>query len=62
MWLDDHFECELADKEWCETNEGHFQECGSRCRHEDEESICTMECVVYCDFSAVDDRERCLSE
>jgi hypothetical protein len=49
-WIDDFNECEGLDKETCEFNGGIFSECESACRNDPEAQMCTMQCVVVCDF------------
>jgi hypothetical protein len=61
-WNEEHLECSGIDSEVCEENGGRFEECGSACRHDPEAEICTLQCTVYCDFSEVDEIERCESE
>jgi len=43
-------ECEDVDMAMCESVWGEFNECGSACRHEEEGSICTLQCVPFCDM------------
>jgi len=50
-WLADYNECEYPDsKEWCEQTGGKFKECESACRHDKEATLCTLQCVVVCQF------------
>ena len=49
-WLEKYTECEYAGREWCGTAGGHFDECGSACRHELNPGPCTMQCVPVCKF------------
>lgn len=50
-WLADFQECEYPDsREWCELAGGTFQECESACRNDPEAEICTMQCVIVCQF------------
>lgn len=44
-------ECEDIDALTCNSLWWMFDECASACRHEPEGSICTMQCVVVCDFN-----------
>lgn len=48
-WLTVVNECEYVDQARCDDAGGTFNECGSACRHEGEEVICTKQCVPYCD-------------
>ena len=50
-WLEKYKECEYASREWCGTAGGHFDECGSACRHELNPGPCTMQCVPVCNFA-----------
>jgi hypothetical protein len=50
-WLEKYKECEYASREWCSTAGGHFDECGSACRHEVNPGPCTMQCVPVCKFA-----------
>lgn len=50
-WLEKYKECEYACREWCATAGGHFDECGSACRHEPNPGPCTMQCVPVCKFA-----------
>jgi hypothetical protein len=49
-WINDYNECEGISKDSCESLGGSFNECGSACRHNPEDSFCTMQCVAYCSF------------
>jgi hypothetical protein len=51
-WLEKYKECEYVSREWCGTAGGHFDECGSACRHELNPGPCTMQCVPVCGFAA----------
>jgi hypothetical protein len=52
-WLEKYSECEYADRQWCADSGGHFDECGSACRHNpDPAAPCTMQCVPICSFPA----------
>lgn len=57
-WLADYQECEYVNQEWCQSQGGIFNECGSACRHQEdsegESIICTMQCVPICKFLASD--------
>ena len=50
-WLEKYKECEYASREWCDAAGGHFDECGSACRHELNPGPCTMQCVPICKFA-----------
>jgi len=49
-WLSEYQECEGASQTWCQTNGGKFNECASACRHDPAAEICTMQCVLVCEF------------
>ncbi len=49
-WLTVVNECEYISEDRCDDNEGTFHECGSACRHEEEDTICTLQCVPYCEI------------
>lgn len=49
-WLEKYQECEFASQQWCQAAGGHFDECGSACRHASEPGPCTMQCVPVCKF------------
>lgn len=50
-WLEKYKECEYASRESCRTLGGHFDECGSACRHVLNPGPCTMQCVPVCQFT-----------
>ena len=52
-YIDEHDECEYITQEACEYFGGDFKECESACRHDPEypEVMCTMECVIVCEFN-----------
>ncbi len=47
-WLTVVNECEYATQSQCDLRDGEYHECGSACRHEEEDSVCTLQCVPYC--------------
>ena len=49
-WIEKANECEGLSKETCETLNGTFNECASACRNNPSAKICTMQCVVVCEF------------
>lgn len=49
-WIEDTKECEWMPKEQCDSMGGVFNECASACRNEPEAMVCTMQCVLVCDF------------
>ncbi|HEX8814496.1 MAG TPA: BamA/TamA family outer membrane protein [Terriglobales bacterium] len=52
-WLEKYSECENAERQWCATTGGRFDECASACRHNpDPTAPCTMQCVPLCIFPA----------
>jgi hypothetical protein len=53
-WSAEYKECEGISKATCETIGGKFNECASACRHDPKAEICTMQCVLVCEFSKSD--------
>lgn len=49
-WLFDSYECEGVSKEACDKIGGIHNECASACRNDPEAEICTMQCVLVCQF------------
>lgn len=49
-WIEDANECEGISKSDCETSGGTFNECASACRNNPEAEICTLQCVLVCEF------------
>lgn len=50
-WIEVSQECEYPDsREWCEEAGGEFKECESACRNNPDAEICTMQCVIVCQF------------
>jgi hypothetical protein len=49
-WIDDAQECEGIPKETCENLGGNFNECASACRNDPDAVVCTMQCVLVCEF------------
>ncbi|MBT3348945.1 DUF3298 domain-containing protein [bacterium] len=49
-WLANHNECENVGRDWCEQEMGKFNECASACRNDPEAMMCTMQCVLVCEF------------
>jgi hypothetical protein len=49
-WIEESKECEGLDETMCEAREGVFNDCASACRNSPEQDICTLQCVVVCDF------------
>jgi hypothetical protein len=58
-WDDEHLECSGLSPEMCESYGGRHETCGSACRHDGDATICTLQCVVYCDFSDVEAKILC---
>ncbi|MFP4567405.1 MAG: hypothetical protein ACLFN8_00520 [Candidatus Woesearchaeota archaeon] len=50
-YLEEHNECEYISQETCEYLGGDFKECESACRHDPDAEMCTMECVIVCEFN-----------
>jgi hypothetical protein len=49
-WVGEANECEYISQEKCEELGGTFNECASACRNDPEAEICTMQCVLVCEF------------
>ena len=49
-WIDSVHECEDISRESCDLLGGHFNECASACRNDPEAEMCTMQCVLVCEF------------
>lgn len=49
-WLPESRECEGMSREQCEAIGGTFNECASACRNDPTAEICTMQCVIVCQF------------
>ena len=49
-WSAEYKECEGVGADWCQTNGGKFNECASACRHDPKAQVCTMQCVLVCNF------------
>ncbi len=56
---EEHMECSGISDTICEDNGWRHEDCGSACRHDGDAQICTMQCVVYCDFSQREARLAC---
>src|ERR1700739_3328692 len=52
-WLAKYQKCKSASQQWCQAAGGHFDECGSACRHASEPGPCTMQCVPVCKFASL---------
>jgi putative hemolysin len=48
QWVGEYYECEYITEDFCEEYSGIFDPCGSACRHEPDDIICTKQCVPYC--------------
>ena len=49
-WLAESQECEGMGQEQCENLGGTYNECASACRNDPEAEICTLQCVLVCQF------------
>jgi hypothetical protein len=49
-YLAEHNECEDISQEACTAMEGAFDACGSSCRHQPADAVCTAQCVLLCTF------------
>lgn len=50
-WLSDSNECEGLSKDLCDQLGGTFNECASACRNNPKAQMCTMQCVLVCQFN-----------
>ena len=50
-WIDSAKECVGITKEQCEAVGGNFNECASACRNDPNAEMCTMQCVLVCEFN-----------
>jgi hypothetical protein len=51
-WLEDSQECEGMGQTMCEDLGGSWNGCASACRNNPDAQICTLQCVIVCDFDA----------
>lgn len=49
-WVASASECEGISQEMCEDLGGKFNECASACRNQPEAEMCTLQCVLVCEF------------
>ena len=49
-WLAESNECEGMAKEMCEELGGTYNECASACRNDPDAEMCTMQCILVCQF------------
>lgn len=57
-WIAEHEECEGISESACKEMNGSFNECASACRHEPEDTICTTQCVLVCEFNQDDNEDQ----
>lgn len=50
-WSSEFKECLRVDKIMCESIGGEYNECASACRHNPNAQICTLQCVMVCEFN-----------
>ncbi|MFW5746571.1 MAG: hypothetical protein ACOCWQ_03395 [Nanoarchaeota archaeon] len=50
-WIEETMECEGMSQQMCEDLGGTFSHCASACRNDPDAQMCTMQCVLVCDFS-----------
>jgi len=55
-WVEVGKECEGISREICESNGGYFNECASACRNNKESTICTMQCVLVCEYAEINNK------
>jgi hypothetical protein len=49
-WSAEFKECLGVDKQVCESMGGKFNECASACRNDPKAQVCTLQCVLVCEF------------
>ncbi|NQU99015.1 hypothetical protein HQ533_06145 [Candidatus Woesearchaeota archaeon] len=49
-WVEGFNECEYISEDQCTTIGGTFNECASACRNDPDAEMCTMQCVIVCEF------------
>lgn len=49
-WISEADECEGISEEKCSEIGGNFNECASACRNDPDAQMCTMQCVLVCEF------------
>lgn len=49
-WNEEFNECLGIDENTCVDGGGEFNPCASACRNEPDAQVCTMQCVIVCDF------------
>jgi hypothetical protein len=49
-WIPETRECEGMSREQCEKLGGTYNECASACRNDPNAEICTLQCVLVCQF------------
>jgi hypothetical protein len=49
-WLAVSRECEGVSQEQCNLMNGEFNECASACRNDPNAEVCTLQCVIVCQF------------
>lgn len=50
-WIANASECEGIDETTCESLGGTFNPCASACRNDPSAEMCTMQCVLVCEFN-----------
>ncbi len=53
-WIAEANECEYISADDCASLEGTFNECASACRNDPEAEVCTLQCVLVCEFNSED--------
>lgn len=49
-WIEETQECEGMGRDQCESLGGTFNECASACRNDPDAEMCTLQCVLVCQF------------
>ncbi|MGV8141238.1 MAG: hypothetical protein ACP5NW_02225 [Candidatus Woesearchaeota archaeon] len=50
IWLSESKECEDISEEQCSIMNGEFNECASACRNDPGAEVCTLQCIMVCQF------------
>lgn len=51
-WIESANECEGISQETCNDLGGNFNSCASACRNDPDAQMCTMQCVLVCEFES----------
>ena len=54
LFLSEFNECENISEATCTDLGGTFDACGSACRHEPDDVVCTQQCIQVCSFESTE--------